>query len=93
MTSRPSIGRHLRTTNPIESTFAPVRHRTIRSKGYRSNQATLAMIFRLVEAAQKTWRCLDGHSQLQKPVLGVNFTDGLKVVSKPTRHQPATVAA
>jgi putative transposase len=45
--------KHLRTTNPIESTFATVRHRTIRSKGCLSNRTALAMVFKLLEAAQK----------------------------------------
>ena len=48
--------KHLRTTNPIESTFATVRHRTIRSKGCLSNKTALAMVFKLVEGAQKSWR-------------------------------------
>ena len=52
--------KHLRTTNPIESTFATVRHRTIRSKGCLSNKTALAMVFKLVEGAQKSWRRLDG---------------------------------
>jgi putative transposase len=85
--------KHLRTTNPIESTFATVRHRTIRSKGCLSNRTALAMVFKLVEAAQKSWRRLDGHNQLPKLILGVKFTDGLEVVRKPTTHQPATAAA
>ncbi len=59
--------KHLRTSNPIESTFATVRHRTIRSKGCLSNKTALAMVFKLVEAAQKSWRRLDGHNQLPKP--------------------------
>jgi len=58
--------KHLRTTNPIESTFATVRHRTIRSKGCLSNKTALAMVFKLVEGAQKSWRRLDGHAQLTK---------------------------
>jgi hypothetical protein len=53
-------------TNPIESTFATVRHRTIRSKGCLSNKTALAMVFKLVEGAQKNWRRLDGHNQLPK---------------------------
>ncbi len=69
--------KHLRTTNPIESTFATVRHRTIRSKGCLSNKTALAMVFKLVEAAQKSWRRLDGHNQLPKVIQGVMFTDGL----------------
>jgi hypothetical protein len=48
--------KHLRTTNPIESTFATVRHRTVRSKGCLSNKTALAMVFKLVESAQKTRR-------------------------------------
>src|SRR3954463_11157245 len=53
--------KHLRTTNPIESSFATVRHRTVRSKGCLSNRTALAMIFKLAEAAEKSWRRLDGH--------------------------------
>jgi Transposase, Mutator family len=53
--------KHLRTTNVIESTFATVRHRTVRSKGCLSNKTALAMIFKLAEAAEKSWRRLDGH--------------------------------
>jgi putative transposase len=85
--------KHLRTTNPIESTFATVRHRTIRSKGCLSNRTALAMVFKLVEAAQKSWRRLDGNSQLPKLILGVKFADGLEVVAKPADRQPTTAAA
>jgi putative transposase len=85
--------KHLRTTNPIESTFATVRHRTVRSKGCLSNRTALAMVFKLVEAAQKSWRRLDGHDQLPKLILGVKFADGLEVTAKPDRRQPTTTAA
>jgi putative transposase len=85
--------KHLRTTNPIESTFATVRHRTVRSKGCLSNRTALAMVFKLVEAAQKSWRRLDGHGQLPKLILGVKFADGLEVTAKPDRRQPTTTAA
>ena len=85
--------KHLRTTNPIESTFATVRHRTIRSKGCLSNGTALAMVFKLVEAAQKSWRRLDDHNQLPKLVLGVTFKDGIEVIAKPTDRQPITAAA
>ena len=84
--------KHLRTTNPIESTFATVRHRTVRAKGCLSNKTALAMVFKLVEGAQRSWRRLDGHAQLPKLILGVKFTDGLEVVAKSIR-QPATAAA
>ena len=71
---------HLRTTNPIESTFATVRHRTIRSKGCLSNKTALAMVYKLVDAAQKSWRRLRGYNQLPKVIQGVRFTDGIEVV-------------
>jgi transposase-like protein len=85
--------KHLRTTNPIESTFATVRHRTIRSKGCLSNRTALAMVFKLVDGAQKSWRKLDGHNQLPKIIQGVKFTDGLEVVVKPATIQAQTAAA
>jgi putative transposase len=81
--------KHLRTSNPIESTFATVRHRTIRSKGCLSNTTALAMVFKLVEAAQRSWRRLDGHNQLPKVILGAKFTDGLEVA---TDRQPKAAA-
>jgi hypothetical protein len=76
--------------NPVESTFATVRHRTIRSKGCLSNGTALDMVLKLVEAAQRSWRRLDGQNQLPKLILGVKFTDGLEVAAKPTSRQPAT---
>ena len=85
--------KHLRTTNPIESTFATVRHRTTRSKGCLSNKTALAMVFKLVEGAQKSWRRLDGHTQLPKLILGVKFADGLEVIAGKAAPQPATAAA
>src|SRR6202045_4101509 len=81
--------KHLRTTNPIESSFATVRHRTVRSKGCLSNKTALAMIFKLAEAAEKSWRRLDGHNQLPKILLGVKFTDGIEVI----RSQAQAAAA
>ena len=68
--------KHLRTSNPIESTFATVRQRTNRSKGCLSNRTALAMVFKLVEGGQKTWRRLDGHNQLPKIIRGVTFGAG-----------------
>lgn len=85
--------KHLRTTNPIESTFATVRHRTIRSNGCLSNKTALAMVFKLVEGAQNNWRRLNGHNQLSKLVLGVTFNNGIDVIAKPTDRQPKTAAA
>jgi len=78
---------HIPVTNPIESTFATVRHRTIRSKGCLSNKTALAMVFKLVDGAQKSWRRLDGHNQLPKVIEGVKFTDGIAAVRQDA--QPA----
>ena len=85
--------KHLRTSNPIESTFATVRHRTIRSKGCLSNKTALAMVFKLVDAAQKSWRRLDGHNQLPKLIQGVRFADGIEVAANPASSQSQTAAA
>jgi hypothetical protein len=87
--------KHLRTTNPIESTFATMRHRTIRSKGCLSNKTALAMLFKLVEGAQKTWRRLDGQNMLPKLIANVKFqgeieasTSQAKAAARPKRPSP-----
>jgi putative transposase len=80
--------KHLRTTNPIESTFATARYCTIRSKGCLSNRTALAMVFKLLESAQKSWRRLDGHNQL--PTL---VQRRIEVIAKPTDRQPEIAAA
>lgn len=69
---------HLRTTNPIESTFATVRLRTYRTKGPGSREAGLAMVFKLVEQAQKRWRKLNGASLLNDVIDDVQFVDGIR---------------
>ena len=69
---------HLRTSNPIESVFATVRHRTVRMKGALSQDTARLMVFKLVMAASKTWRRLKGQSQLPKVVSGVRFKDGIE---------------
>jgi hypothetical protein len=74
--------KHLRTTNPIGSTFATVRHQTVRSKGCLSNRTAIAMVFKLAQAAEKSWRRLDGHSQLPKLITGIKFIDGIEAVSQ-----------
>jgi hypothetical protein len=66
----------LRTTNPIESVFATVRHRTVRMKGALSQATARLMFFKLVMAAAKTWRRLQGQNQLPKVIKGVKFRDG-----------------
>jgi transposase-like protein len=67
---------HLRTTNPIESTFATVRHRTDRTKGCGSRLATLTMVYQLGLQAQKCWRRLSGSELISRVVAGVRFVDG-----------------
>ncbi len=67
---------HLRTTNPIESTFSTVRHRTRQTKGCGSRQATLTMVFKLAMEAEKRWRRLNGHQLIAKVIEGVKFVDG-----------------
>jgi putative transposase len=75
---------HLRTTNPIESVFATVRHRTVRTKGALSPTTARLMVFKLIMAASKTWRRLMGENQLPKVIAGVRFQDGSEVIPLPT---------
>jgi transposase-like protein len=82
--------KHLRTTNPIESTFATVRHRTVRSRGCLSNKTALAMIFKLTQAAEKRWHRLRGHHQLPKVILSVKFNDGIEIVRSQAQAAAAT---
>ena len=68
---------HLRTSNPIESVFATVRHRTVRTKGALSQKTARLMVFTLIRAASKKWRKLNGTSQLPRVIEGVRFNDGV----------------
>ena len=70
--------KHIRTSNPIESTFATVRHRTKRTKGCLSRKTGLAMAFKLMMSAQKKWRKLDGRNRLPEVIEGVEFRDGVR---------------
>lgn len=70
--------KHIRTSNPIESTFATVRHRTKRTKGCLSRQTGLAMAFKLMIAAQGKWRKLDGRNRMPEIIQGVEFRDGMR---------------
>jgi putative transposase len=76
---------HLRTSNPIESVFATVRHRTVRTKGALSQDTARLMVFKLVMAAAKTWRRLKGENQLPKVIDGVRFKDGIEVNTVDTK--------
>ena len=72
---------HLRTTNPIESTFATVRLRTNKTKGCGSRSACLTMVFKLVQSAEKHWRALNGSTLLDDVIRGVQFVDGIKEIA------------
>jgi putative transposase len=71
--------RHIRTTNPIESTFATVRLRTAKTKGSGSRAACLAMVYKLMESASRKWRALNGSPRLQAVIAGTRFIDGNEV--------------
>ena len=69
---------HVRTTNPIESTFATVRLRTKRTKGSGTRTACLTMVFKLMQSAQKRWRALNGSERIPDVIQGVTFVNGIK---------------
>jgi putative transposase len=69
----------IRTSNPIESSFATIRHRTKRTKGCLSRDGMLHMMFKLGQCAEKNWRRLRGFDYLAKLVIGVKFKDGIEV--------------
>ena len=68
--------KHVRTSNPIESTFATVRLRTAKTKGCLSRQTALAMVFKLAKSAERHWRRLDGSERLGQLIQGIRFRDG-----------------
>jgi putative transposase len=69
---------HIRTTNPIESTFATVRLRHNKTKGSGTRQACLTMVFKLMESASKKWRALNGSELIREVIAGTVFVDGVK---------------
>jgi transposase-like protein len=69
---------HIRTTNPIESTFATVRLRSAKTKGCGSRIACLTMVFKLTQSAEASWRSLNGSNLLPDVIQGTRFVDGLK---------------
>ena len=77
---------HLRTSNPNESMFVTVCHRTVRTRGLLSSATAKLMVFKLIMAAAKTWRRLKGTNQLPKIVAGVRFADGIEVVPTKQSH-------
>lgn len=69
---------HLRTTNPIESSFATIRHRTNQTKGCVTRDTMLAMVFKLGQCAEKNWRRIRGFKHVAKVIQGVRFIDGIE---------------
>jgi hypothetical protein len=81
--------KHVRTTNPIESTFATVRLRTAKTKGCLSRQTALAMVYRLAKSAERSWRRLDGSERLAQVIQGIRFRDGEPILT--TEEQAAVL--
>ena len=69
---------NIRTSNPIESAFATIRHRTRRSKGCLTRDGMLHMMFKLGQCAEKNWRSLRGFTHLAEVIKGTKFKDGIK---------------
>jgi transposase-like protein len=86
---------HIRTTNPIESSFATIRHRTTRTKNCVSRNTLLGLVFQLALTAEKSWRKLRGFNRLPDVVKGIQFQDGIAVPDQPdeTEEEQQKVAA
>jgi len=78
---------HLRTTNPIESTFATVRHRTTRTKNCVSRSTFLGLAFKLVQEAEKSWRRIRGVERINELLAGTVFKDGVSVTDDDDQQQ------
>ncbi len=78
--------KHIRTTNPIESTFATVRHRTRRTKGCLKRNTARVMVFKLIKEAEKRWLRLRGKNQLPKVIQGITFTNGLELIETQNKN-------
>lgn len=87
---------HIRSSNVIESSFATIRHRTDRTKGCLTRDRMLAMIYKLGQSAERSWRRLRGFEWLAKVVEGVKFRDGIEVQNVMRinwKNHPSRVAA
>lgn len=73
---------HIRTTNPIESSFATIRHRTTRTKNCVSRNTLLGLVFQLALTAEKSWRKIRGFKQLPDVIQGIRFQDGIAVIAE-----------
>jgi transposase-like protein len=78
--------KHIRTTNPIESTFATVRHRTKKTRGCLKRNTAMVMVFKLIKEAEKRWLKLRGKNQLPKLIQGVTFSDGIEIIENQTKN-------
>jgi len=76
---------HIRTTNPIESTFATIRHRTTRTKNCVSRNTLLGLVFQLTLIAEKGWRKIRGFKRLPDVIEGTRFQDGIAIVTGPEK--------
>jgi len=85
--------RHLRTTNPIESSFATVKLRTRVTKGAGSKAAALGMAFKLLKTAEERWRRFNGHELVADVLAGAHFTDGIRVPDEHPNQEDEKVAA
>ena len=84
---------HIRTTNPVESTFATVRLRTAKTRGCVSRKTILSMVYKLGMSAEKRWHKLHGFRHLAEVIRGVQFTNGVKVESEKSEVQKETSGA
>ena len=73
-------------SRPSRTLLATVRHRTVRTKGALSAKTAKLMVFKLIDAAAKTWRRLKGENQLPKVIAGIKFQNGIEVVKMPAHH-------
>jgi len=78
---------HIRTTNPIESTFATIRHRTEQTKGCVSRSTLLGLVYRLSMSAQTRWRQLRGFARLGELIAGVKFVDGARAQARTRQNR------
>jgi len=78
---------HIRTTNPIESSFATIRHRTTRTKNCVSRNTLLGLVFQLALTAEKGWRKIRGFKRLPEVIEGIRFQDGIAVIMEPKQTE------
>jgi transposase-like protein len=76
---------HIRTTNPIESTFSTVRLRTRKTRNCGSRETMLAMVFKLIQSAEKRWKRIKGFDLIGEVIEGVVFKDGVRATNQPDR--------